>query len=137
MDNSKTIRPPRVRPKVLLWALLVCQLGGAIFFLIQAWDAERNVSAFDVDGPHEHMIAEAVKGRISTNTDVVQLRRIGINSYDLNYEFWRDKSYRLHQMTHMWLDLSFLQAFISAILAIAIYGIRDKNLARDTAPEPK
>lgn len=131
MENSKTIKPPRVRPKVLLWALLVGQMGLAIFSFIQASVLEQKASALDASEPQVHMTTEAFNSRINTNTDVAQLRRLVINFYSYDE---RDKSYRYHNMSQAWFDLSFLWAFTSGILGFVIYGIRDKALTRNIAP---
>jgi hypothetical protein len=129
MNHPDTTNSPKIRPKVVLWTLLVCQLGIAVFSLGQAWTMEREASALDVREPEMRGTADRTKDRIQTETDIARLRTIALNSYDLNFEEWRDKSYRLHQFSEGLLDLSFVYAFTSAILAYAIYGLRNKTPA--------
>jgi hypothetical protein len=129
MNHPNTMNSPKIRPRVLLWTLLACQLGGAIFFLGTACIMEREAAALDAREPEMRVSADAARNRIRTGTDIEQLRTIALNSYDLNYAEWRDRSYRLHQGSGGLLDLSFVLAFISAILAYAIYGLRHKTPA--------
>jgi hypothetical protein len=133
MENSKTTRPLRVRPKVLLWTLLVGQIGLAIFSFIQALVFEQKASTFDASEPQMHMRTEAFKSRINTNTDIAQLRTlvINFNSFDE-----RDKSYRYYHGSQMWFYFALLYAFTSAILAFVIFRIRDITVTPNTAPEP-
>jgi hypothetical protein len=133
MENSKNIWAMKVRPKVLLWALLVAQMGMATSSFIQALVWEQKASALDASEPQMHMTPEAFKSRINTNTDIGQLRTLTINFYSF---IERDKSYRYHHASQMWFDWSFYQAFTSAILAFIIYGIRGKSLTPNRAPEP-
>jgi len=97
MNHSPTINTPKVRPRILLWTLLVLQLGFAICFLGTAWTYERAASALDVREPEMRKEMTATTAMIQTGTDIAQIRDSAVKACDLNFEYWRDKSYRLHQ----------------------------------------
>ena len=129
MNHSDTTNSPKVRPKVLLWALLLCQVGATLFFLAKAWALHREASALDVRELEMRTSVIRTRDRIRTETDISELRSYALKSCDTIFDEWRDMSYRLHQGSQALIFSALLTAFTSVVLAYSVYGLRIKPVA--------
>ena len=127
MDTPNTTHPPKLGPKALLWALLVCQVGATIFFLGKAWAIEREAGALDAREPEMRLSAIGTRDRIRTEKDIAELRTYALKCCDGTLEEWRDIGYRLHQGSSALRLASLFTVVTSVVLAYLVYALREKK----------
>src|SRR5664280_3509120 len=99
MNQPNAMSSPKIRPKVLLWTLIVCNAAMTVSSVVIAWHMEREASIVVVREPEMRARIEQAKTRIQTETDIEKLRSLALLSRDSKFEEWRDVGYRYHQMS--------------------------------------
>jgi hypothetical protein len=120
--NAKNLL--KVRPRVLLYTLLLASVAGVIFCLVVAWKLEHETSAKFAGEPGLRAKIDQTRKQIQNEADIEKLRSLALKYCDRTIEEWRDLGNWCHQVSGICLWASSGAATIAVSLAYALYGLR-------------